>query len=146
MLGSDLPGSVAEDTKASSLRTAREDTPFQAGGRGRASSEDMRTSEFVEGTDDHLTISDTERYVSPESAQDQDRRRSSGEASGSWRHDLQKRRRQKGSHASMSSSAPRSSSADSSVGKPYVKLAQVTSAMAISELYLESHRPLSSGM
>ena len=48
MIGSDLPGSQAGNSASSAVR---DDTPFRHPERWKGSSEGVRSSEFVEGTE-----------------------------------------------------------------------------------------------
>lgn len=131
LLGSELPGSQAADTKTGSFESIRDFSPFQQSRWGL--SEGQRSSEIVEATEDQLTISDVGRFASVDdlsSARDrrslerrqcEARRRSHDNASTS-RQSNETSRQRRNSRASASSG--RQSETEESV--QHVKLSQVS--------------------
>lgn len=133
MLGSDLPGSQAVDTKRGAMEEAMDFSPFQRGKWG--GSEGQRSSQIAEPTEEQMTISETAVRRSTgdlSSARDrtsQERRRSLTDS------EANRRRRSGQGTISESSSYTRgpktrrfsmeSSRLSSEDETPYVKLSQV---------------------
>ena len=130
LLGSDLPGSQAADNASNSLESNRDYTPFRHSTTLR-SSEGRFSSEIVEGTDEHLTISESGKFMSQEGSRSGSARdRASSELQRSMEEAAEVRRRSTERQAAIEERQRRHSMASSTQSgseddKPYVRLSQV---------------------